>query len=103
MYSNMYRCSCTEQRLENTGTASKPVITYASPTVAEGRTDPRPRRLEIVAGQTYVNNGFWDTYRTVWPAYSLFSRRPRRPGHGFVQQYKDGGWISAGRHRATRI
>ncbi len=43
----------------------------------------------------YVNNGFWDTYRTAWPAYALLT--PARAGRlvdGFVQQYKDGGWIS---------
>jgi putative alpha-1,2-mannosidase len=42
-----------------------------------------------------VNNGFWDTYRTVWPAYSLFSQDDAAAlVNGFVQQYKDGGWIS---------
>ncbi|GAA1644701.1 hypothetical protein GCM10009828_087070 [Actinoplanes couchii] len=43
----------------------------------------------------YVNNGFWDTYRTTWPAYSLLT--PKLAGEmvdGFVQQYRDGGWIS---------
>ncbi|GAA3033360.1 hypothetical protein Aglo01_41040 [Actinokineospora globicatena] len=46
-------------------------------------------------GQIYVNNGFWDTYRTCWPAYALLD--PVRCGalvDGFVQQYRDGGWVS---------
>ena len=49
----------------------------------------------IVDGKVYVNNGFWDTYRTTWPAYSLLT--PRMAGElvdGFVQQYRDGGWIA---------
>jgi predicted alpha-1,2-mannosidase len=46
-------------------------------------------------GKVFVNNGFWDTYRTAWPAYSLLT--PGDAGemiNGFVQQYRDGGWIS---------
>ena len=49
----------------------------------------------MVDGKVYVNNGFWDTYRTTWSAYSLFS--PGTAGElvdGFVQQYRDGGWIA---------
>jgi predicted alpha-1,2-mannosidase len=50
---------------------------------------------KIVDGKVYVNNGFWDTYRTTWPAYSFLT--PGQAGEmvdGFVQQYKDGGWTS---------
>jgi predicted alpha-1,2-mannosidase len=46
-------------------------------------------------GKVYVNNGFWDTYRTAWPAYTLLT--PHTAGEmidGFVQQYRDGGWIA---------
>jgi len=42
-----------------------------------------------------VNNGFWDTYRTIWSAYSLLY--PTDAGelvNGFVQQYRDGGWVA---------
>ncbi|GLZ37189.1 GH92 family glycosyl hydrolase [Actinokineospora sp. NBRC 105648] len=49
----------------------------------------------VVDGKVFVNNGFWDTYRTCWPAYALFA--PARCGElidGFVQQYRDGGWVS---------
>ena len=38
---------------------------------------------------------FWDTYRTVWPGYSFFDPRTRGDlVDGFVQQYRDGGWIA---------
>ncbi|MFC7584328.1 GH92 family glycosyl hydrolase [Nonomuraea antimicrobica] len=46
-------------------------------------------------GKVYVNNGFWDTYRTTWPAYALLT--PEAAGEmvdGFVRQYEDGGWIA---------
>nr|WP_238355230.1 GH92 family glycosyl hydrolase [Kribbella sandramycini] len=97
LYSNLYRLFLYPNNgSENTGTKSKPVITYASPTSPKvGADTPTETGSKIVAGQTYVNNGFWDTYRTVWPAYSLFSQDTAADlVNGFVQQYKDGGWIS---------
>ena len=71
-------------------------IQYASPVAPlVGENTPTKTGAKIVDGKIYVNNGFWDTYRTTWPAYSLFT--PSKAGEmaeGFVQQYKDGGWIS---------
>ncbi|TCN37358.1 putative alpha-1,2-mannosidase [Kribbella orskensis] len=97
LYSNLYRLFLYPNNgSENTGTAKKPVITYASPTSPKVAADtPSTTGSKIVAGQTYVNNGFWDTYRTVWPAYSLLAQGEAADlVNGFVQQYKDGGWIS---------
>lgn len=69
---------------------------YASPfSPMPGPDTPTHTGAKIVDGKVYVNNGFWDTYRTTWPAYSLLT--PGRAGEmvdGFVQQYKDGGWTS---------
>ncbi|MEU3827386.1 GH92 family glycosyl hydrolase [Streptomyces sp. NPDC029080] len=69
---------------------------YASPFSAmPGPDTPTHTGAKIVDGKVYVNNGFWDTYRTTWPAYSLLT--PSQAGEmvdGFVQQYKDGGWTS---------
>ncbi|MGW3360084.1 GH92 family glycosyl hydrolase [Streptomyces bungoensis] len=69
---------------------------YASPfSPMPGPDTPTRTGAKIVDGKVYVNNGFWDTYRTTWPAYSLLT--PSRAGEmadGFVQQYRDGGWIS---------
>ncbi|MER5897473.1 GH92 family glycosyl hydrolase [Streptomyces sp. NPDC001876] len=70
--------------------------TYASPfSPPTGTNTPTHTGAKIVKGEVYVNNGFWDTYRTTWPAYSFLT--PKQAGKmvdGFVQQYKDGGWIS---------
>ena len=80
---------------ENTGTTRR-TRSYAARRAADvGADTPTATGAKIVDGKVYVNNGFWDTYRTTWPAYSLFT--PRTAGEmvdGFVQQYKDGGWIS---------
>ena len=69
---------------------------YASPFSPQtGPDTPTHTGAKIVDGKVYVNNGFWDTYRTTWPAYSFLT--PKKAGEmvdGFVQQYKDGGWIS---------
>ncbi|MFI5686524.1 GH92 family glycosyl hydrolase [Streptomyces sp. NPDC051636] len=69
---------------------------YASPfSPMPGPDTPTHTGAKIVAGKVYVNNGFWDTYRTTWPAYALLT--PGQAGEmadGFVQQYKDGGWTS---------
>ncbi|MCO4317248.1 GH92 family glycosyl hydrolase [Phyllobacterium sp. 21LDTY02-6] len=45
-------------------------------------------------GKIWVNNGFWDTYRTTWPLYTLLM--PEQAGEmldGFVNAFKDGGWV----------
>ncbi|SFB01718.1 alpha-1,2-mannosidase, putative [Lentibacillus halodurans] len=96
-YSNMYRLFLyPNEAYENTGTEDNPVYQYASPfSEAVGENTPTETGAQIVEGKPYVNNGFWDTYRTTWPAYSLLT--PEHAGemiNGFVQQYKDGGWIS---------
>ncbi|MEU9123555.1 GH92 family glycosyl hydrolase [Streptomyces sp. NPDC048506] len=93
LYSSLYRLYLyPNSGFEKVGPHSR----YASPFSPQtGPDTPTHTGSKIVDGEVYVNNGFWDTYRTTWPAYSLLT--PRRAGRmvdGFVQQYKDGGWIS---------
>ncbi|MBM7116892.1 GH92 family glycosyl hydrolase [Archangium primigenium] len=83
LYSNMYRTFLyPNSAWENVnGTPS-----YASP-YASGH--------PVKPGKVYVNNGFWDTYRTTWPLYALLM--PTLTGEmlqGFVNGYKDGGWVT---------
>ncbi|MCO8270658.1 GH92 family glycosyl hydrolase [Actinoplanes sp. TRM 88003] len=97
LYGNLYRLFLyPNSAYENTGTNAKPVYKH---TVQSAVTSPAGTPTETGApvkdGKVYVNNGFWDTYRTTWPAYSLLT--PEMAGEmvdGFVQQYRDGGWIS---------
>jgi len=71
-------------------------VRHASPVARSFRPSTRRRTgAKVVDGELYVNNGFWDTYRTAWPAYALLA--PRQCGRmidGFVQQYREGGWIA---------
>ncbi len=53
-----------------------------------------PYTGQIHPGVLYTDNGFWDTYRTVYPLLSLI--QPVRLGEiiqGFVNAYKEGGWL----------
>jgi predicted alpha-1,2-mannosidase len=97
LYSNLYRLNLyPDSQSENTGTAAAPHWQYASPVSAPtGTSTATTTGAKLVDGQIYVNNGFWDTYRTVWPAYSLlYPDIAAKIADGFVQQYRDGGWIA---------
>lgn len=93
LYSNLYRMYLyPNSGSEQVGSRKR----YASPFSRRSGEDTSTRTgSKIVDGQVYVNNGFWDTYRTAWPAYALLTpKRAGRLADGFVQQYKDGGWTS---------
>ncbi|MFE0729540.1 GH92 family glycosyl hydrolase [Streptomyces antibioticus] len=93
LYSSLYRLYLyPNSGFEKVGSKYQ----YASPfSPMPGPDTPTHTGAKIVDGKVYVNNGFWDTYRTTWPAYSFLT--PSQAGEmvdGFVQQYKDGGWTS---------
>ncbi|MFJ8603548.1 GH92 family glycosyl hydrolase [Streptomyces shenzhenensis] len=93
LYSSLYRLYLyPNSGFEKVGSKYQ----YASPfSPMPGQDTPTHTGAKIVDGKVYINNGFWDTYRTTWPAYSFLT--PGRAGEmvdGFVQQYKDGGWTS---------
>ena len=97
LYSNLYRLFLyPNEAYENTGTAAQPHYRYASPFSAPTGVDtPTQSGARIADGKVFVNNGFWDTYRTAWPAYTLLT--PTKAGEmidGFVQEYRDGDWIA---------
>jgi len=84
-YSCVYRLySYPNLYSENSGTNDDPKWVYASPY----------QNGKQMTGKMYVNNGFWDTYRTAWAAYALFT--PTLDGElldGLIAHYKDNGWI----------
>lgn len=97
LYSNLYRLFLyPSSGHENVGTSRRPVYRHAvQSSTRTPPSTPTHTGAPVVDGKVYVNNGFWDTYRTAWPAYSLLA--PRLAGElvdGFVQQYRDGGWVS---------
>lgn len=93
LYSSLYRLylypNSGHEKVDGT-------FKYASPfSKAEGPDTPTHTGAKIVDGKVYVNNGFWDTYRTTWPAYSFLTpSKAAELADGFVQHYKDGGWTS---------
>ncbi|GMA31812.1 GH92 family glycosyl hydrolase [Litorihabitans aurantiacus] len=96
-YSNLYRLNLyPNSQFENTGTAEAPVYRYASPvSPTVGSATATQTNAQIKDGKVYVNNGFWDTYRTVWPLYStLYPELAEELVDGFTQQYRDGGWVA---------
>lgn len=45
-------------------------------------------------GVMYTNNGFWDTFRTVYPLYSLIAPKEYEEiMDGYIQQYENTGWM----------
>ncbi|WP_428957335.1 GH92 family glycosyl hydrolase [Streptomyces sp. cg35] len=99
LYSNLYRMSLyPNSGYENTGTRGKPRYRHAvqsSGSWTPPESSPTQTGARIAEGKVFVNTGFWDTFRAAWPAYSLLW--PKAAGElvdGFVQQYRDGGWIS---------
>ncbi|RDV46307.1 glycoside hydrolase family 92 protein [Leifsonia sp. ku-ls] len=50
---------------------------------------------EVRRGPYSANNGFWDTYRTCWPALALLApERAAALADGFVEHFRDAGWTS---------
>lgn len=87
LYSCIYRMYCYPNLMsENTGTNGSPVWKYKSPYRED---DANP-----VEGKIYINNGFWDTYRTAWSGYGLFTpTKATELLNGLVQHYNDQGWV----------
>ncbi|GAA3109897.1 putative alpha-1,2-mannosidase [Kribbella aluminosa] len=97
VYGNLYRLNLyPNSQFENTGTAEHPEYRYASPVLpVDGAATELATNAVVKPGKMYVNNGFWDTYRTAWPAYAFFyPELSAELVDGFVQQYRDGGWIA---------
>ncbi|WP_211349915.1 GH92 family glycosyl hydrolase [Rarobacter faecitabidus] len=99
IYSDLYRLNLyPNSQFEDTSElgSTTPVYKYASPVSAQtGSATTTQTNAAIKDGKIYVNNGFWDTYRTAWPLYSfLYPDIAEELVSGFVQQYRDAGWIS---------
>ncbi|MEU4288062.1 glycoside hydrolase domain-containing protein [Kribbella sp. NPDC026596] len=97
VYGNLYRLNLyPNSHFENAGTNDDPDHRYASPVLpTEGTATDRETNAVVKPGKMYVNSGFWDTYRTAWPAYAfLYPELTAELVDGFVQQYRDGGWIA---------
>ncbi|MBQ4065613.1 MAG: GH92 family glycosyl hydrolase [Clostridia bacterium] len=80
-YSCLYRVFLFPRKAYELDADDKPV--HYSP--CDGKTRP---------GVRYTDNGFWDTYRTVYPLYTLIARKEfAEMLDGFVNDYLEGGWL----------
>lgn len=77
---------------ENVGTPETPAWRFADVFAAR---HPSGEEAPAVDGKLVVNNGYWDTYRTEWPALALLD--PGLAGtllDGQLEQYRRGGWMA---------
>ena len=83
-YSNLYRLYLYPNNMgEYTGKGSADGWQYMS-----------PYTKQVEDGKLYYNNGFWDTYRTTWAAYSLLT--PTQNNEmlaGLIRHYQDSNWM----------
>jgi predicted alpha-1,2-mannosidase len=86
LYSNIYRAYMYPNQLsENAGSAKHPDWVYWSPFTSG-----------VHQGQVFYNTLFYASYNSQFPLYTLLT--PTEDGrvlNGFVQQYKDGGWVGS--------
>ena len=80
-YSCMHRAFCFPHKAYELNAEGKPVH-YA------------PACDEVREGYRYTDNGFWDTYRTVYAFYTLVAPKLcKEMLMGYIQDYIDGGWL----------
>ncbi|HTN59752.1 MAG TPA: glycoside hydrolase family 92 protein, partial [Protaetiibacter sp.] len=66
---------------------------YVSPLERTSADTPHVSGRRVRSGRLLTNNGFWDTYRTAWPAFHLLA--PARAGElldGMLEHVREGGW-----------
>lgn len=80
-YSCLYRC-CLFPRATHEFDASGAMVHYS------------PFDGQVHSGPMYTDNGFWDTYRTLYPLLCLLDRpRVGQMMEGFLNAYREGGWL----------
>ena len=80
-YSCMHRTFCFPHKAYEISSEGKP-IHYA------------PACDKVCEGHRYTDNGFWDTYRTVYAFYTLVAPKEcKEMLMGYIQDYIDGGWL----------
>ncbi|WP_199711282.1 glycoside hydrolase domain-containing protein [Tessaracoccus antarcticus] len=80
---------------ENLATSEVPVWRFADPMVPAGVHTSQVTGAPVCDGDLVVNNGYWDTYRTVWSALALLDAPlTGRLVDGILEQYRRGGWMA---------
>lgn len=94
VYSSLYRLSLYPLLAsENAGTTAVPDWQYAN--LFATATGIRQDAPEVRRGRLHIGNGYWDTYRTVWPVYALlYPEVASGLLDGILEQYRAGGWMA---------
>ncbi|MBR5409565.1 MAG: GH92 family glycosyl hydrolase [Clostridia bacterium] len=80
-YSCMYRAFLYPHKCYEIDRAGKPVH-FA------------PMNGAVKPGVRYTDNGFWDTYRTVYPFFAIAAKDEyREMCEGYINDYRDCGWL----------
>lgn len=68
---------------------------YADPLAPPAAHGDERTGAPVREGDLMVNNGYWDTYRTAWPALALLDPAlTARLADGTVEQYRAAGWMA---------
>ncbi|RMI08755.1 glycoside hydrolase family 92 protein [Cellulomonas triticagri] len=97
LYGGLYRLNLyPSSGWEDAGTPGAPEPWHASPVAPRTGPDTATRTgAAVLPGRVVVDHGFWDTYRTCWPAYALlYPDLAADLADGFVQQAREGGWVA---------
>ncbi len=80
---------------ENTGSAEAPEWRFADVFAGAGSYGEEATELPVVPGRLVVNNGYWDSYRTVWPLLALLDADATGELlDGQLEQVRRGGWTA---------
>ncbi|MFA7489333.1 MAG: GH92 family glycosyl hydrolase [Mariniphaga sp.] len=80
-YSTLYRCLLFPRMFYETD-ASGEMVHYS------------PYNGEVLEGYMFTDNGFWDTFRAVFPLFTLmYPEQNSKIMQGLVNTYKESGWL----------
>ena len=80
---------------ENTGTVEAPEWRFADVFAPAGSHGDEITDAPVAAGRLMVNNGYWDSYRTVWPLLALLDADATGELlDGQLEQVRRGGWTA---------
>lgn len=92
---HLYPNTMAEDVASADGTDPLPGRRFADPMLLPAPHAQHPVGAPVADGELFVNNGYWDTYRTCWPAFALFE--PALAGRlldGLLLQADRGGWMA---------
>ena len=80
---------------ENAGTAERPDWRFADVFAPAGAHGEEVTGAPVASGRLVVNNGYWDSYRTVWPLLALLDADATGALlDGQLEQVRRGGWTA---------